>query len=168
MPSYLTNLSSWQSIWPILLAAFLLAFGASFFISNKKNRNELRLGFLAFAMLGMTTGFLSGNSREPVMEAVIPSILSLIGGLLAFMVVNKSKDNDSKKEISTDSMVTSFIGVFIFTLTLLLGSSWGAIAREDWEKFKNSKEYLMWKSYDEYEVNKYRKSLGLPPLKNKH
>ena len=179
MPEYLFNVTTLKAIWPIILTAVLLAWGASLFV-DKEKRKEVFLVMLTFSMMGIVTGYLTGLSSEPAVGAVVPALLSLMGGLL-LMIASKSEKN-SKEEIKTRLFIIS-IGVFIFSLTFLLGAHWGGTTRaigmfklEEYSKREKSKleeyikseEYLIWHSCVEFKVNEYRKSLGLPtPEANK-
>ena len=88
MPSYLINAEVWKSLWPIVLVALGLASFVALLVCMNKQRKELfrELFFVltAFSMLGMVTGYLSGFSREPALGAVLPAVLSLMGGASSF------------------------------------------------------------------------------------
>ena len=168
MPEYLSHVDIWKSIWPIILTAVLLALGVSLF-ANKEKRKEVFLVMLTFSMMGMVTGYLTGLSSEPAVGAVVPALLSLMGGLL-LIIASKSEKN-SKEEIKTRLFIIS-IGVFIFSLTFLLGTHWGGTTREigklKLEEYSKGEAYLRWHSCVEFKVNEYRKNLGLPtPEANK-
>jgi hypothetical protein len=153
MPPYLTHLEAWKSIWPILLAVFLIAFAVPWFSGNKGQRKELFLVVLAFSMLGIVTGYLTGFSREPAIGAVMPAALSIMGGLLVFLV---GKNQESRSIVS--------ISMFSFTFMLLLGAGWGSVMRDVALEYKSSEQYLKQQAFIESEVNDFRTSLGLPPL----
>lgn len=154
MPPYLTHLEVWKSIWPILLIVLVLALGISWVGGNKGQRKELFLVVLAFSMLGMVTGYLTGFSREPAIGAVMPAVLSLMGGLLVFLV---GKNKESRSIVST--------AMFVFTFMLLLGSGWGAVMRDVAQEYRKSEQYLKQQAFIESEVNDFRESLGLLPLR---
>ena len=69
-------------------------------------------------MLGMVTGYLAGYSREPTLGTVLPSVLSLMGGLVVYLV---GKESTSRVIVS--------VSMFVFALSLLIGCGWGAIMR---------------------------------------
>ena len=173
MPAYLFNVDILKSIWPIILTVVLLALGVSLF-ADKEKRKEVFLVMLTFSMMGMVTGYLTGLSSEPAVGAVVPALLSLMGGIL-LIIASKSEKN-SKEEIKTRLFIIS-IGVFIFSLTFLLGTQWGGTMREigrikleekgekfkfKLEEYRKSETYLIWHSCVEFKVNEYRKNLGLP------
>ena len=155
MPPYLTQIEVWKSIWPMILLVILLATVISMFAPNKTQRLELFLVVFAFSILGMVTGYLTGFSRESVVGAVLPAVLSLMGGLMIFLV---GKNQESRSIVS--------ISMIVFALTLLLGTSWGAVMRSTAEEFKKSEEYLKYQAFVEAEVNEFRSNLGLPPLES--
>jgi hypothetical protein len=154
MPPYITNPTMWKSIWPLPVTAILISL--VLFISTKKYENKQGLLFvlLAFSVLGIVTGYQTGFSRESAVGAVLPSVLSLFGGLSIFLI---GKNQESR-------IITS-LAVLSFAICLVLGTSWGAIMRQSWEDYKVSKEYLQKQALIEVEVNEFRKSLGLKPIK---
>jgi hypothetical protein len=74
----------------------------------------------AFTMLGLVTGVLTGFSRVPVAGAVIPAVLTLVGGLAMYLV---RKENNSTRVLVSASLIA-------LAFTLLVGSIWGAVLRE--------------------------------------
>lgn len=153
MPPYLTHVELWKSIWPILAVVILLATTISMLSSNKKQRIELFLVTLAFSILGMVTGYLTGFSRESAIGAVLPAVLSLMGGLMIFLV---GKNPESRTIVS--------ISMIVFSFTLLLGSGWGSVMRDVAGEHKKSENYLKQQAFIEAEVNEFRTILELPPL----
>jgi len=156
MPPYLIQIEVWKSIWPIILTVFLLAIIISMFEPNKKKRIELFLVTLAFSILGMVTGYLTGFSRESAVGAVLPAVLSLMGGLMVFLV---GKTQESRVIVS--------VSMIVFSFALLLGTGWGAVMRSTAEEFNKSEFYLKKQSFIEAQVNEFRDNLDLLPLKNK-
>ncbi len=153
MPPYLTHLETWKALWPLPLATVLLSLFLLQIIP-KENRKESFLLLLAFSLLGIVTGYLTGFSRESAVGTVLPAVLSLIGGLAIFLVV---KDKITRIYVS--------MAVLSFSLSLVLGTSWGAVMRETAEEFKISERYLKSRALIESDVRKYRKNLGLSEKK---
>ena len=133
-------------------------------LAEKTKRKEYFLVFLSFSMLGIVTGYLTGFSREPAVGAVLPAVLSLMGGLLVFMV---GKDASNRKILCSS--------MFLFSLMLLIGSGWGSVMRDKAvyfletraaaaEALKKSELYLKQQAFIESQVNEFRKNLDLPPL----
>jgi len=155
LPPYLTHLEMWKSIWPLPLTAILVSLLLFFAAKKHEDKKGLLFVLLAFSMLGLVTGYLTGFSRESAVGAVLPSVLSLFGGLAIFLI---GKNQDSR-------IITS-LAVFSFAICLVLGTSWGSIMRQTWEENKYSKEYLQKQALIEVEVNEFRESLGLKPIDN--
>lgn len=161
MPPYLTHAELWKSIWPIIAIVVLLAFAAALLVCKKnktsedikKQKREIFLVVLAFSSLGMVTGYLTGFSRESVVGAVLPAVLSLMGGLMIFLI---GKSKESREIVS--------ISMFIFSITLLLGTGWGSVMRGVSEAYSTSEIRLKQQAYIESEVNEFRLNLGLQPL----
>jgi hypothetical protein len=158
MPPYLTHIEFWKSIWPMVGTVLLLALVVSLLNHDRKQRLELFLVVLGFSALGMVTGYLTGLSRESAVGAVLPAVLSLMGGLMVFLI---GKAKESRNVVS--------ISIVVFSFTLLLGSGWGAVMRDVAEKYNKGQYYLQYlkqQAYIEAEVNELRNALKLAPLKN--
>ncbi|MGD9851837.1 MAG: hypothetical protein AB7T38_11260 [Nitrospirales bacterium] len=167
MPPYLVHEEAWKSFWPMLLIALFLSIGLTFLgEKNTPQRKDLFLVLLAFAMLGIVTGYLTGFSRTPAIGAVVPAVLSLMGGLVVFLI---------GKNVESRSMICW--AIFVFSFTLLVGSGWGAVMRgvhdnelmrqkSNLDEFLKSEDYLKKQAFIESQVNEFRNNLGLPPLRD--
>lgn len=102
-------------------------------------------------MLGLVAGYLTGYSRQPAVGAVLPAVLSLIGGLAVFLV---GKDKTSRSVVS--------LSIFAFSISLVLGVSWGAVMRTTAEEYKKSETYLKQRAYIEKQVRDFRRAYNLP------
>jgi hypothetical protein len=156
MPPYLTHIEMWKSIWPIPLTAMLITFILFILAGKYEDKKGLVFVLLSFSMLGLVTGYLTGFSRESVVGAVLPSVLSLFGGLAVFLI-GKNKE----------SRIITSLAVLSFAISLVLGTSWSSIMRQSWEESKVSKEYLQRQALIEVEVNEFRENLGLKPIETK-
>lgn len=78
---------------------------------------------LSFSLLGLVTGLLAGFSREAAMGAVLPAVLSLVGALAIYLVGVEKADQ-------------ALVGVCVIALSLdlLVGSIWGAVLRDEYER----------------------------------
>ena len=65
-----------------------------------------------------------GQSREPAVTAVMPAILTMIAGVLGYIVSAKT---------AQQQMLASII-IIGFTVNLLVGTFWGAQVRYEFEK----------------------------------
>jgi hypothetical protein len=74
---------------------------------------------LSFGMLGITIGYLSGLSRESVVGAVLPAVLSLVAGVAVLAM---------GKKLYAHLLVSK--AVFALSFMLLLGATIGAERRE--------------------------------------
>jgi hypothetical protein len=159
MPHYLTNLSMWASLWPVfLLSALLAGVGAALF-GIKGSRKSLLLLLAAFGILGGTTGYLTGISRAPVVGAVIPALLTLVGGLALFEV---SRNKDQQTIIA--------LVIAVLASVLLVATQWGADDRVHADAAhqahteRDLERHLSHLAVIEQRVNEIRKLQGLPPL----
>jgi hypothetical protein len=162
MPPYLNNAEDWKSLWPILFITIGLSFLLAILSVNRAQRRnaeivkECFVVLATFSMLGTVTGYLSAFSREPTLSSVLPAVLSLIGGITVILI---TKNKDDRITISTS--------VFLFALTLLIGSGWGATMRNRYEEYKDYEKIrneLIANAVLEDEINAFRKKLSLPPL----
>lgn len=151
MPPYLTHVESWKAVWPLPVAATLLTAMIYLAVRPKAERTEFVVLLLAFTMLGIVAGYLTGFSRQPAVGAVLPAVLSLIGGLAVFLV---GKDKASRLIVG--------LSVLAFSISLVLGTAWGAVMRDVAEEYKKSETYLKQRAFIESQVREFRESLGLP------
>jgi hypothetical protein len=151
LPSYLTQASLWATLWPIPLAAAALGGALHLACRPKEDRNAHFLAVAAFALLGLVTGFLAGFSRQPAIGAVLPAVLSLVGGLSIYLI--------GARKVST-----GFVGVCVIALSLdlLLGATWGAGAREAYEDAQKSAGHGKQEALVEAEIRDFRRALDLP------
>ena len=154
MPPYLTHAETWEAVWPLPLAAVVIAsllYTIVMLVARPEDKRGLLLVLLAFSMLGIVTGYLTGLSREPAVGAVLPAVLSLFGGLAAALI---GRDNASRMVVS--------IAVLAFAFSIVLSTGWGVRLRNIAEEDKISKNYLMHRAQIEAEVREFRRSLRLP------
>lgn len=115
---------------------------------------ELLVILFPFSTIGIISGFLTGLSRNAAVTALIPAVLTFVGAVVAFQVV-KSKS----------ATVTASLATIFFSFFLLFGSLLGAAEREVYEARKGSLDQQLREVEIEFEVERYRKGLGLPPGK---
>ena len=151
MPAYLTSLIVWTTVWPLPLISFFISAALYFVNRSKEAKENLLLVLLAFSMLGIVTGFLTGLSRTAAVGFVLPAVLSLVGGLAIFLI-----GSDSKRRIIVS------LSVLAFSINLLIGSSCGAITRTIAEEQIFSTKYLQKRAFIEVQVREFRRALGLP------
>lgn len=105
---------------------------------------------IPFAIVGMITGYMTGISREPAVAAVVPSALTLVGGLIAYMIAVNSRQK-----------LAATVIVLNFSVTLLGGSFIGATKRVEQETNLNSFEHRKAQIEKEFRLNRIRKALGV-------
>lgn len=150
MPSYLKSLEVWAALWPVPLTAVLVATLLLLVYRPKTNRSKYFLVLLSFSLLGLVTGLLAGFSRQAAMGAVLPAVLSLVGALAIYLVGVEKADQ-------------ALVGVCVIALSLdlLVGSMWGSVLRDDYEREAKSAGVRMREALVEVEVREFRKDLGL-------
>lgn len=141
----------WDVIWAPLVVTGLVALGLLLVHRPQIRRREFFIVLFSFALLGMVTGLLAGFSRTPAMGAVLPAVLSLVGGL-AIYVIGVAK---------ADQMLIGTC-VIALSLNLLIGSVWGALLRDDSERAHKSANAGMREALVEVQVREFRRELGLP------
>lgn len=151
MPIYLKSLTLWAALWPIPLTATLVASLLLFMHRPRIGLQKFFIVLLSFALLGIVTGLLAGFSRTSTMGAVLPAVLSLVGGLAIYLVGAEKADQ-------------ALIGtcVIALSLDLLIGSAWGAVLRDDFEHEAQSASARKREALIEVEVRDFRRELGLP------
>jgi hypothetical protein len=106
---------------------------------------------LAFAFLGLVAGVLAGLSRQSAIGAVLPAVLSLVGGLAIYLIGARRADQ-------------GLVGICVIALSagLVIGTTWGSVLRDEYENSFNSAEYKKREALIEVEVRDFRRDLGLP------
>jgi uncharacterized membrane protein len=132
MPSYLTDWPVWRDFIPMPLFAALIA-GILGVVISRNQELFWRSFFviLALALFGITTGNLIGQSQEPVVGAVVPAMLGLMGGLIAYLLAAKTEDQQ----------LLVALAVAAFSINLLVGGFWGSRLRYDFQDHQNSENY---------------------------
>lgn len=152
MASYLTYWPLWKDILPLpifsaLISLIIIRAFNTFTNTEKdpafaKEIKQLFLVVFAMALLGITTGQLTGQSREPAVGAVLPAVLGLIGGISVYLVGSKDKQHQFAVSLA----------VIAFTVNLLVGVFWGAHLRAQYENVLLSEDYLMDRARAEHNV----------------
>ena len=109
---------------------------------------------LTFSILGFTIGLLSSLSRAPNIEAIIPALLTLIGGLISYSIL---KDNDNKISLTQSSYI--FISIISLCFFLIYGSGIGSYYRAQHEVRQKKLDIYLEKDLEEYkkELDTYHK-----------
>ena len=160
MPEYLTAGSSWILVWPLRL---FVAASAALIAFPGKGWME-RFGIvICFCMLGGTTGFLAGLSRESAIPAVLPSVLTLVGVVAVYLVGREAADENKAKKSNT-MVARSVLGL---SFTLLVATIWGATERQAYNDGREARKYDYDRQYGiavrEARIKQMRKSLWLDP-----
>jgi hypothetical protein len=103
--------------------ALIVSFIVRYFGLTRKDFRLLLFVMLAFSLLGFVTGQIMGQSREPAVMAVLPAVLTLLGGIVIYLV--------GAKGIQTQAIVASM--VCCFAIALLIGVHFGARLRVDFD-----------------------------------
>ncbi|MFH1872854.1 MAG: hypothetical protein ABIK82_16735 [Pseudomonadota bacterium] len=151
MPVYIKILVLMEALWLPLVITALVAAGLLLVHRPQISRRSFFIVIFSFALLGMVTGLLAGFSRTSAMGAVLPAILSLVGGL-AIYIVSAGK---------VDQVLVGTC-VIALSLNLLIGSTWGALLRSDFEGGEKSANAGMRDALVEVQVREFRRELGLP------
>ena len=128
---------TWQEFWltaseilgPALLAiAGLAAVGAAALRVQTAQPVHGSLSLIvAFAAVGVTSGVAAGNSRDPVVGAVLPAMLTLVSGLFVYMF--------SKDGLAQWRPVIPFC-VAVVAIGGLVGLSLGSTLRSQFDNFE--------------------------------
>jgi hypothetical protein len=104
---------------------------------------------IAFTALGVTTGMSAGNSREPVVGALLPAMLTLVSGLLTYLFSKESLAN--WRQLIPYSIIVLAVGSLV---GLSLGSTLRKRLEEDDRAY--ARALLRYQSVDlEYEKAKH-------------
>lgn len=154
MPPYLRQGAVWEALWPFPVAVGLVTLLVCVCITFKSRAAALHfaLPISAFSSLGLVVGYLTAFSREPAVGAVLPAILTFVGGVTVVLI---------QKDVSARNLVS--LCVLIFTASLVLGTTWGGYMRLADLAYSKSEAEIMEQARSEARVAKYRRELGLSP-----
>lgn len=105
---------------------------------------------IPFFTIGMVAGYLTGASRAPAVAAVIPALLTFIGGFTIYLVARERR-----------SAATANSAILGLSTMLLLGSLIGSLDRRLHESFQLSLAKKQKEVEIEFAIEQYRKGLGL-------
>ena len=86
----------------------------------------LRLS-LPLGIIAMVTGYLVGQSRQPAVSALVPALLTLLGGLLVYLFQRNDQDGSQRRGAATAIALPSF------AFFVLVGALHGADVRTEFE-----------------------------------
>lgn len=158
MPPYLADATLWWSLVPIpALVAIVVVFALAWLRWRGAKAVEALQNVLplaAFLLMGLVAGYLTGLSRESAVGAVVPAVLSVLGGAAA-VLVGRATDQ---------AVVTRVSGlILLFSLGLFIGITWGSSMRQAVVDFDSSEMEQIRRSHVELKVREFRESIGLPP-----
>lgn len=128
MPGFLVDPITWVALWPAILFPLIVASLLAWIIVHSEPKQSYVTALVviyAFSLLGVVAGFIAGNSRESITDAVVPAVLTLVGVVLVYIV--------SGEQRSAQRLVAA--GVIAISIWLLLGTSWGAFLRRQAEQY---------------------------------
>src|SRR5258708_16188199 len=110
-PEYLLSIGLWKTFLPLPVTAAIisaLVYGTGTWNEAFDERRGIYRVLIAFSALGLITGIVGGDSREPAVGAILPAVLSLVGGIAIYLI---------GKDVSQRVLV----GLSIFCLSISLG-----------------------------------------------
>jgi predicted neutral ceramidase superfamily lipid hydrolase len=123
------RLTASQILGPAILAISVLVVIASLALRLQTKRpvqGSLSL-IVAFAAVGVTSGMAAGNSREPIVGAMLPAMLTLVSGLFVYIF--------SKEGLANWRPVIPFC-VAVVAVGGLVGLSLGSTVRSRFDTFE--------------------------------
>jgi hypothetical protein len=111
---------------------------------------------MPFAVVGVMAGFLTGISRSPAVSATVPALLTLFGGLVAYLMTK-----------GRASALLAGTAIVAFSISVLYGTIAGSHVRGAAVAETSSIRSQQRQADRELAIEIYRRSLGLPPLAEK-
>ena len=161
MPSWLTNPEVYKTLaslpLPILLISLLIWLVFSVGSADRMRATwENLLIVLCFSSLGVTVGILAASSSSSAVPSLLPAVLSLVGGLAAYLVSRQAPE----KMALGDRLITA-AAVTALALTLFVGALIGADLRDRADAYRESAAYKKHLVDVKKEVEEYERSLIL-------
>ena len=138
-------LESLRLIGEVFLFLLALTFAIAAIFLKQRTRKLFPLAFLsifALSSLGWVIGYNMSNSREPAVAAVLPAVLTLVAGMLTYML-------GSRGSLSRLLVCLATIG---FSLSLYVASFAGARHRFDYEERITKIDYLKYQESVRQEI----------------
>jgi hypothetical protein len=138
-------------------------------ISMFDGLSDSYLLILGFSYIGMTLGLLTGLSLNPVVQAVIPSLLTFMTGLTAYIFINKeTEQNTTKYEAQQKNQKMAVTALIFVSVLLMYGLEIGSKIRAKSELESKRIEQIYTKDLEryKYELLRYEKDLELQYLKD--
>ena len=136
-----------MALWPLVLfplvASGLLALGVR---ADRKEYISSFVAIFALSLLGITAGQLTGLSRTSAVGTVLPAVLTLVGGMVVYLV--------GVKRVRSQRLIC--LAVVGLTLNLLVGGYWGSSSRIAFDVYNNSPEALAARAVAEEKARHYR------------
>lgn len=152
MPQYLTDGGLWIVLWPLPVIGVGLSLAIAALARDEDTPLLGRWIILsAFAVLGVTVGFLTGQSREAAVAATVGAVLSLVAAGLAYLL---GKGGAQKR-------VMASAAILIFSVLLLFGANWGAYARQQFVDYREGYDYRLHKAIEEQNLRDAKRMLGI-------
>ncbi len=130
---------SWEDVSSIVVAIGIVLFvSIAIWVFGRHQKRQpgdsgaLFVALLCLCMLGIVCGQVSGQSREPAVQTVIPAVLTLIGSVLVYLV--------GVHGIATQRSVSGLI--LGFTFCFFVGIHLGAENRAIYDSEVQDKNYL--------------------------
>lgn len=147
------------------LSLFVLLIVIKIAIKKVKVNKDNTLLALGVITLGISVGLIMGNNRNPISDTVVSSILSIIGGLLAYLFYKNEKTDNGETPISQRSFnanrLTVILFLILFPLALLYGANSGALLRIKNEVDERAVEFNHKLSLDSLELLKKQSEFNL-------
>lgn len=101
---------------------------------------------IPLASIAAVSGYLTAMSREPAVTAVIPGILTLLGGISIYIISRRTRE----------FLIVSNV-VFVFSFTFLISVAYGSYVRET-----GLISRMIYLTEQERSLRIYRQNRGLP------
>ena len=120
--------------------------------SARATQVAILVSCLPISALAIVAGFATGISRESAVGAVLPAVLTFLGGLSIYFTTQ-----DIRKALAVG------LAVVVFSVNLTTGAVLGSFAREAVNAQRTSIDALLEEVNKELVLRRYRSAIGLPP-----
>ncbi|WP_170460828.1 hypothetical protein [Ruegeria arenilitoris] len=142
-------------VFAVLIYSVLKLFQTKFELTEKEIRICAAIA-VVFGSLALAAGVLLGASRESAADALIPALITFIGGIAVYLIGTTAAN-----------VLRIGVSVVCFSFLLIVGTTLGYYERYESDLQALEDQYdlriLKWKADVEYRINTYRKNKGLGP-----
>lgn len=141
--------TSYYLIYFLAIFAIGMSFGFVLFLVNKNNwveKAKLYIPpFIAFSCLGLALGIITSASRSAITDVVLPSLITLLGGLFTYLFLNE--------KFIKANRIQALIIICSISISVIYGVEIGSFYRAQFDDDSKAIDHWYEKQLEFYKTN---------------